>query len=53
MYSSSHGFKEVVVDQPFSGKWMEVDMNFGKYIVQYATYFELLDSFLSWIIYRI
>lgn len=24
------GFREILVDQPFSGKWMDVDMNLGK-----------------------
>lgn len=24
------GFREVLVDQPFAGKWLEVDMNLGE-----------------------
>jgi hypothetical protein len=28
--SMGHGFREVLIDQAFAGKWMEVDMNLGK-----------------------
>ncbi len=30
------GFREVLVDQPFTGKWMEVDMNLGKLMIEWV-----------------
>lgn len=30
MAANGYGFREVIIDQPFSGKWMEVDMNLGE-----------------------
>ncbi|CAL8125777.1 unnamed protein product [Orchesella dallaii] len=29
MHTNGYGFREVIIDQPFPGKWMDVDMNLG------------------------